>query len=269
MYAVYAAMEPKRIKYHIESQASVETVDRLKLPGSPRMKLPAAKGIPAANICQPTFTLFEPLGDLYFEKIDPAVQQNEPNNINSIDPISPRLPLPEIKSIIFSQNNKMIPIKPMIRPAMVGLFLKLNFHIGLSMSTNQNGAAETRIATNALGNTCSTQMTTPVPPNNISIPLTAEDLILLSVNIFSPLSKHQPSINDPAIKNRNAPRSMGGNPFSASRIKKYVEPQTIYTVAKETITSKGDAILFVESVIYIFCQIKTASTPKVVAYASG
>ena len=33
--------------------------------------LPIAKGIPAINICQPTFTVFAPDVDLYFEKIEP------------------------------------------------------------------------------------------------------------------------------------------------------------------------------------------------------
>ena len=59
------------------------------------MKLIGTNSIPAANICQPTFTVFEPDVALYFEYKDPAVQHREPNIIRSMDPSSTELPLSE------------------------------------------------------------------------------------------------------------------------------------------------------------------------------
>jgi len=45
---------------------------------------------------------------------------------------------------------------------------------------------------------------------------------------------------------------MGGKPFNAIRIKKYVEPQTIYIVANDSMTRNGDAFLVFGSAIFWF-----------------
>ena len=95
-------------------------------------------------------------------------------------------PTPEKILLIFSPNKRVMPKKPMMSPVIVDLLLKLTFHIGLSSRTNQKGAAETRMATSALGKTYATRITTPVPPNNNNIPVMDASHICFALKIFSP-----------------------------------------------------------------------------------
>ena len=114
----------------------------------------------------------------------------------------------------------MTPIKPINRPIKVDRLLKLMLQLWRSSSTNQIGAAETRIATIALGNVCSTHITQPLPPPKSKIPTTAEVIRLFLLNIFSRLKSAQISISVPAVKKRIAPINKGGKPCMAILIKK-------------------------------------------------
>jgi hypothetical protein len=68
-------------------------------------------------------------------------------------------------------------------------------------------------------------------------PLNAAFGISFQSNTFSPLIAAQTRIINPAMMNLTAPSINGGNPPRAPLIKKYVDPQTMYTTAKATITA--------------------------------
>jgi hypothetical protein len=137
--------------------------------------------------------------------------------------------LPTVESALknFSPNNKITPANPIINPAIIDLLRKFFAQFRLSKSTNQIGEEDTIMATTPLGKYCSTQITAPVPINNISTPLIAACLMLFITNICSPFNMPQPNNIIPAKRKRIAPSINGGNPSMAFIIKKYVEPHTM------------------------------------------
>src|SRR3569623_1178758 len=137
--------------------------------------------------------------------MEPNISNNIPGSLDTTEP-----PANMVSNC--SPNNRIPPAKPTTRPAIVDLLLKLTPQLCLSSNTNQIGAAETSIATIALGNFCSTHITAPLPPHNNSIPVTAVTTMLFRLNNLSPFIAHQINSNEPAVKNRIAPISNGGMP---------------------------------------------------------
>src|SRR5215475_950090 len=99
------------------------------------------------------------------------------------------------------------------------------------------------IATQALPTYCSTNITVPLPINKIKNPLMDADFMASRSKSFSFFQTVHAIIINPAIRNRMAPSKKGGNPLRASRIKKYVEPQTMYTVTNARITDRDPGVL--------------------------
>src|SRR6184192_3805511 len=128
--------------------------------------------------------------------------------------------VPENDLTIASPKRSTTPENPIIRPASVDLLLRFTFQLPLSNATNQIGLADTIIATIALGIDCSAQIIPPVAVKSISKPLTADDIISFLFQMRSFFKRHQASSSNPAVKKRKAPSSIGGNPCTATWIKK-------------------------------------------------
>src|SRR5690242_4036995 len=122
--------------------------------------MPKAK--PAASNCHIVFTTGEPL-PLYLEYKEPPAQLIEPT-IRTTNPPTCTM-LCEVDSTVATRSlkSRITPVKPTIKPVMVGRLLKFSFHLGKSSNTNQRGAAETNTATNELARFCSAHITAPLP----------------------------------------------------------------------------------------------------------
>lgn len=131
---------------------------------------------------------------------------------------------------------------PMTTPANVYLFLKFSFQLGLSNTKNQMGDDAIKMATKELARYCSARITAPLPKNNIRKPLIMEGIIAFLFHTFSFLEKAHNSIKDPDAKKRMPPKTIGATYFTASSIKKYVDPQIIYTAAKASHTTTTEGV---------------------------
>jgi len=143
------------------------------------------------------------------------------------------------------------PASPMHIPKSIDRLRKFSDHFGLSRITNHNGAEDIVIETSPLGTLCSTQIIKPFPKNKSRIPLIIACLTFGIPNSFSPFIMHHEVRQIPAIRNLSAPNVKGGNSATAFSIKKYVDPHTMYTIAKAKMTITGEAVLLFEEVIIL------------------
>ena len=107
-------------------------------------------------------------------------------------------------------TSKTIPPNPINRPSAPSQFGRTPPGRMVSMTAIHNGTEPIITAATPDGTCCSAKESIPVPPNNSSRPITAEENHCLFVGAGSPASRLQPYKIVPAMRNRVPAIKNGG-----------------------------------------------------------
>src|SRR3954454_15660105 len=231
-YAVYATSEPMKIRYANASSESVEKFSGCTSGASPSTSPATSRVRPPPNIWTAVdSSAFGGSGSRRDEN-EPSAHENAANTTRTKPIGLPRCVAPP------GSSSKATPPKPTATLARVSR--GTGSPVARRMTTTQSGTLEITSAARLDGMYCSATLTTPLPPAARSEPTIQQAMIWGRDRVLAegaPRARATAYSSRPAVVKRAAPMRRGGIVSTATRIARYVEPQTTYTIPRQSQTS--------------------------------